>query len=378
MKRIIIFLLLLLLTGCYDHRELNTIAILTAVEVNKVDDNFLVEVQIVNPQAPDKTANSQAPYIIYEGNGKTLQDAFRQIKLQLARYIHASHLEIVIINEDIAKEDISEIIDFFIRKPATRAEFYVLIGQSKDVLKVTTPIDEISATSIKNSLEASSNYLGVTNLVTFNEFINMMVNPNIEIIVPSIRIIGNEKEGSNIENTESTVVDAIYKLENLAIFKNNKLLGYLSEEESFIYNLVRNNINNYIINYECDKNKYLALEVITGNSKIIANDGKIKIQVDLSTVINETGCMLDINKEKKMKELEKDINIYLSNMIKKNINNIRDKYNSDVFGFLDYIYKHDYDNYLLVYDNWYNGLFKNYDIRVNSNIKINSKGNIIK
>ncbi len=378
MKRIIIFLLLLLLTGCYDHRELNTIAILTAVEVNKVDDNFLVEVQIVNPQAPDKTANSQAPYIIYEGNGKTLQDAFRQIKLQLARYIHASHLEIVIINEDIAKEDISEIIDFFIRKPATRAEFYVLIGQSKDVLKVTTPIDEISATSIKNSLMASSNYLGVTNLVTFNEFINMMVNPNVEIIVPSIRIIGNEKEGSNIENTESTVVDAIYKLENLAIFKNNKLLGYLSEEESFIYNLVRNNINNYIINYECDKNKYLALEVITGNSKIIANDGKINIQVDLSTVINETGCMLDVNKEKKMKELEKDISIYLSNMIKKNINNIRDKYNSDVFGFLDYIYKHDYDNYLLVYDNWYNGLFKNYDIRVNSNIKINSKGNIIK
>ena len=62
-------LIIFLLTGCYDHKELNTIAIMTATEINKIDDEFIVNVQVVNPQSKD-TVNVQAPFIIYEGKVK--------------------------------------------------------------------------------------------------------------------------------------------------------------------------------------------------------------------------------------------------------------------------------------------------------------------
>ena len=59
-KKILVIITILLLTGCYDNKELNNIAILSAVEINKIDNNFIINAQIVNPQSPDKTINIQA------------------------------------------------------------------------------------------------------------------------------------------------------------------------------------------------------------------------------------------------------------------------------------------------------------------------------
>ena len=95
-KKILIIFIIFLLTGCYDHKELNNIAILTATEVNKIDNEYIVTAQVVNPQSPDKTTNVQAPFVIYEGKGKTLQEAYREIKLQSSRYLYPNHMEILI------------------------------------------------------------------------------------------------------------------------------------------------------------------------------------------------------------------------------------------------------------------------------------------
>ena len=74
-KKIFIISILFLLTGCYDQKELNTIAIMTATEINKIDNEYIVNVQVVNPQSSDKTVNIQAPFIMYEGKGKTIHEA---------------------------------------------------------------------------------------------------------------------------------------------------------------------------------------------------------------------------------------------------------------------------------------------------------------
>ena len=84
---IIIIPLLFLLTGCYDYKELNSISILSATEINKIDDEFIVSAQAVNPQAPDKTSNAQAPFIIYTGRGKTIQEAYRSIANESSKFL---------------------------------------------------------------------------------------------------------------------------------------------------------------------------------------------------------------------------------------------------------------------------------------------------
>ena len=75
-KKIFLLLLIFILTSCYDNKELNNIAILTATEINKIDDNYIINAEIVNPQAPDKQTTKEAPFIIYTGKGKTIKEAY--------------------------------------------------------------------------------------------------------------------------------------------------------------------------------------------------------------------------------------------------------------------------------------------------------------
>lgn len=374
-KKILPILIIFLLTGCYDHKELNTIAIMTATEINKIDDEFVVYTQVVNPQSSD-TVNVQAPYIIYEGKGKTIHEAYRQIKQQSSRYLYPNHMQILIINEKLAKEDISQVIDLFLRIPDIRTEFNVLIGKNNNILSITTPIDDISSTSIIDTMKTNNKYLGITNFVTFNEFANMNLNKNLEIILPSIEAVNYNEEATTTKNTEKTKIDSLYKLETLAIFKDNKLKGYLTKDESITYNIIKNKAKSILITKECEKDKYMTIEATNIKTNINTKNKKINLNIEMTGNINESMCKIELNKEKNINKLEKELNKYIEDKIKKNINNIRKEYNSDIFGFLDLIYKKDYNTYKKIKDTWYKETYKNIKINIKSSINIVGKGNV--
>lgn len=375
-KKIIPILLIFMLTGCYDHKELNSIAILTATEINKIDNEYIINAQVINPQSND-TVNVQAPFFIYKGKGKTIQEAYRHIKSQSSRFLYPNHLQILIINESLAKEDISQVIDFYLRTPHIRTEFNVLIGKNENILSTTTPIDDISATSIADTMETNNKYLGVTNIVSFTEFANMNINPNLEIILPSIEIIDYTEESQTIQNTENTKIESMYKLDSLAVFKNNQLLGYLTEDESITYNILKNKTSTSLITYECEKDKYMTAEITSIKTDISTKNKEINIDISLSGNINETMCKLSLDDEANIKKLQKELEAYLKNQITKNIDNIRKTYNSDIFGFLDIIYKTDYNTYKEIKDTWYTDTYQNIKINVKPTIKIVGKGNVL-
>lgn len=375
-KKIFILLLIFFLTGCYDHKELNTIAILTATEINKINNEYIINAQVVNPQSKD-SVNTQAPFFIYTGKGKTIQEAYRQIKLQSSRFLYPNHLQILIINENLAKEDVSQVIDFYLRTPHIRTEFNILIGKQNNILNITTPIDDISSTSILQTMKTNNKYLGVTNLITFNEFANMSIDKNLEIILPSIESTNYKEESQTTENTENTTTDSMYKLGTLAVFKENKLKGYLTEKESITYNVIKNKTQTTLVTYECDKDKYMTIEMTQLKSSIKTNNKKINISINMSGNVNETMCKLSLDNEKNIEQLQKKLENYLEQEITTNINNIRKTYNSDIFGFLDLIYKTDYNTYKEIKNNWYDKEYKNIKINVDTNIKIIGKGNVL-
>lgn len=402
-------IILTTLTGCYDYREINTLAIVSATEINKIGDEYQVSVQAINPQAPDKTTDPQAPFIIYTGTGKTIQEAYRSITLSASRFMYSNHLDLLIINEKIAKENISDLIDYYIRNPGIRTEFYVLISKDDNILSITTPIDEISSASIKESIENNYKYYGVSSRTTFSEFVNMNLNPNLEIVLPTIELVKdtptedknideeknnnedvnankdksnksnreeNDSDSTSNKNTEKTEIKNKYLLGGYAIFKNNKLVGYLNNKESINYNIITNNIKNTIITYECSKNKYLAIEITDSSSSIKTKNNKVSIDINLKGNINESHCDIDITKNKNIKKISHDIEQKLNKEITDDILNVRNNYNTDIYKFKDIIYKHDYSYYQKIKNN-YDEAYQNLDISVKTNILLVEKGNIL-
>ena len=151
MKNKIIFLVVIFLfTGCYNYREINNLAITTAIGIDKKDEKYLLTIQVVNTQkAVSKTSGSsdETKFIIYETEGESLQEALRRIVLESPRRLYGNHLQLLVIGEEVAKEGISQIFDFFMRNPESRKQFQMVLAynsSAKDILTISTTLETLN------------------------------------------------------------------------------------------------------------------------------------------------------------------------------------------------------------------------------------------
>ncbi len=375
---ILVLTLIPLMTGCYNYQELNNLSIVTGTSIEKENDKYKVTIQVVNPKKNDDARSSNQPtFITYSQVGNTLQEAYRNIVLTSSRRIYGSHINILIISEDIAEKDIRETIDFIFRNPEIRKEFYVLLSKTPSkLLELNTPITNISSSNIKDTLTADAIHLAASKQVTYNQMMNMYLNPNLEIVLPTIEIIGEDTKGDDIDNLKNTDPKTDYKLTGLAVFKENKILTTLKEKESILYNIITNNINNTILKYECEKDKYITNKIseISTSTEIEPKTNKLKLKIKGTATISEVHCNYDLTNPKTIKEIEKNIN----KQITKDTTNIIKKFqnlNTDIFGFKDIYYKNNYKEFQNIKNN-YDETFKNMQLEIKSNIKIIAKGNI--
>lgn len=380
MKKIILLIpILFMLTGCYNYRELNDLAIISGVAVSKEEDTYKITAEIVNPKKEQDTSSGKEPdYIIYEGTGSSMQEAFRNIVKESPQKLYGAQIDILIIDEKTAKEGIGDILDFFARDPEVRSEFYVLISKTDESLKINSPLINITSKNISNSLDSVNKYLGTANLITYHQLINDYLNPNIEIALPSIETIGNEEVGETNANIETTTTDATNVISNMTVFKNGKLLGYLNEQESLAYNLITNNTRTALIRNEYSDNEFIINEIIDSTTEMKANVKKKKVTITIkgTASISDVNYKINLENDKEIAKIQKDFNDKIEKIIKETIKSTNEKYNSDIYSFKDLFYKTDPKEYKKLKKELGDKFLENLDIKVTSNIEIIEKGNL--
>ena len=102
-----------MLTGCYNYRELNDLAITTAFGIDKDENGYKMTFQVVNTKKSSSQDNDSGnpKIIIYEQTGKTTQEAARKIILESPKRVYANHVVLLVIDENIAKEGIENVLD---------------------------------------------------------------------------------------------------------------------------------------------------------------------------------------------------------------------------------------------------------------------------
>src|SRR4051794_14201842 len=124
--------LLFPLTGCWDKRELNELAISVALGIDKVDGQYQVTAQVVQPGevAAKKGGNGgSAPVTMYQEKGVTTFEAIRKMTTISPRKIYAAHLRIVVFSEELAREGIGEALDLLSRDYELRTDYYLLVAK---------------------------------------------------------------------------------------------------------------------------------------------------------------------------------------------------------------------------------------------------------
>ena len=384
MKKILITLsFIFICCGCYNYKELNDLAITSAIGIDKSDNGYKVTAQVVNTQkeGTDNNSSSDPKIIVYEHTSKTVQEAVRYMVLESPKRLYPNHMQVIIISEDVAKDGILESLDLFFRDSELQKNFYVLISKdvsANQILKTLTPADSIVSSNIKKSLESDSSYLGITELVTYDELINTYLNPNKEISLPSVTLKGKMKGSDKIDNIEQSDSSTKVVLSQMAVFKDDKMIGYLDDKQSIALSFIKGKINNTIIKYKCNGG-YVVVETTNSKSSInVDNKGNFRIKISGDAAINEVSCDINLENDNSISKINKQVN----KEIKKNVNNtikyVKNNYNSDIFNFLDILYKNQYSLYKKISNDWYKDKFKDSKIDIDVDIKVIEKRNTLK
>ena len=368
MKKVIIILFIFLLTGCYNYKELNKIAIVSSISIDKTDNGYLVGAQVMNIKTKDDTNSSKV--IVYEEEGKTIEDALRKMTNKSNKKLYGNHLGKLVISEEIARDGIINIIDLFQRLPEIKDEFTITVSkgiEANKVIKIMTSEESIPADYVRKTIETANIESALTYSSKLDEFVSYYLKEYIDPVISVIEVKNYDKKGTSLENNETTNPNTIIKLDNIAVTHDGKLVDYLNNSETIGYNLINDSINKLVIPVKCDKEYYSSISIINSktNYKINKENNKyiININVNANGNINEYNCSKKMNEET-IKSLEKSTKKKIRNYINKVINK-SDKSSSEFLGLKRKIY--------LEYPEYKD---ENYDIKLNIKTNLSRKGEI--
>lgn len=381
MKKFICFIFIFLLTGCWNYTELNEIAITTGLAIDKLDDKYIITALISNAKSSEgssKEGDSQITTV--DGVGRTITEAFQNIELKIPKLLYLRHIGVMVIGDTLAKDGIKDILDYLVRDPNSPNRFNLILSkntQAGNVLKIISTLESFPSQNITLMLKNTATIQGSAIEISYIDLIKSYLEEGKDIMLPSIEIVGNIEEGKSEENTKKSEPDTYIKLSTTALFENDKLKTYTTEEDSIGINIINGSIEQMSMYTKCDGNKYIASNINSiDTKKEITKDLNVKINVDASGYITEVPCKIDLTKEKNINDIQKQIEEEIKKMLENSIKLAADS-SSDVFGFGNMYYKKYNDNWKKYKDEWNNKYFKKlkYDIKVNVNLKTKGSSN---
>ncbi len=348
-KLLILIIITIFLTGCYDNIELNNLAIITGIGIDYKDNNFYLTYEILNDIKTDE--NSTMLSYTLSGQGKTISEAFINTNYKVGKKPYFDHLKIVLLSESIINGELDKITDYLLRDTDIRDEFILM------VTKDNYP-EEILSHNSKNNPVVTDLIMDLVDNEKYNN--NLAIDENYQNVLA--KLIGDKCDivlGSITINEEDEIT-----LDNFFIFNGYNYKSTLNKKNSSLYNL----LNKRIFALEVDNyyhGQNVTININRSKTNIEVEADKIIINSTLEGKILENSANLDLEEEKTYQKLNKDFGQIIKNEIIEFIKILQEN-NSDILGFQDIYYKKTRkDNY---------NLWQKAKIEVNVNLKINTKG----
>lgn len=356
----------ILMSGCWNYREVDRLSIVSGAAIDKGENKkYLITVETIELKAggEDTQTNSK----IVGAEGETIFDAVRDIITLTGKRLYWGHAKVVVASEEIAREGIVPIADWFVRDAETRAEIKVLISKTRTAREI---LDKHALTQEVVSLELADmlkNQRSISKAPDYDiwELINVLSGYGNAVILPTIDL--------EINGTALT-----QHIHGSAVFKKDRLIDFSESEETKYILFVLNKIEGGILPqriYMDNEYTDISLEILNNKTKVTPEyaDGKIKIKVNVKTevTIAELGSTVNFMEKKGKATLVKEAEKTLKKDIEDVIKRAQKEYECDIFGFGNKIHKNMPTLWKSIEGNW-EDIFKQLDVEVYTEINATS------
>ncbi|KAA9028543.1 Ger(x)C family spore germination protein [Niallia endozanthoxylica] len=284
---VFVFLSILLLSGCWDRKELKEIGIVGAIAIDKDPETgeFILTSEILNPAAQSSQNPSPGkPFLLETTTGKTIFEALRKTNQMVDRKSFYAHNKVIIVSEELAREGLISVLDSFYRGKEIRGYVWICITKETSARKIleaeNVGVSRIPANFLKNVFEQTASHLNSvsTNMLTFyKDALEAGTNPVAGVLLLEEKDKDKHSQKSNI------------RLSGAAMFKKDKLIDFLNESETRGYRWITGDIKTGAISLPTDlqEGKFVSVDVVSMNAKIVP-DVKGE-QISFSIHITEEG-----------------------------------------------------------------------------------------
>lgn len=360
-KSICIYLVVVILITSCDYRPIEDMPMIVGIAIDPMDEGYKLTAKVIVPSS----AEGQSNQVFIQSSGKTIFDGTRDFIMKEGQKVFWGQLGFIIINEKIAKKDITEVLDFFVRDNEPREDVWLLITkkdiEAEEVIKATYSEKRVRFYVI-DALE-NVDGVGKYNDLRLLEFSNELTAKGIEPVLPLI-------------STEMSLNQKRVIINGGCVFKDNKIIGQLDGKEMKQYRILMNKLPGvYIIEFKDETNDtQVTVEVSDVKRKLKINKKdqayKINIEVNVIGVVAEivnNDVKLSNNKDadKFIKQAEEQLNKELQELVCK----AQKEFGSDIFGIGEKVKNKDPKEFKKIEDNW-NTVFTSLNIKVDTKVKL--------
>jgi spore germination protein KC len=289
--------------GCAGARDLNELVIVMGIGIDKDEKtpgNITLTAQIVLPEkisSPGEGGSSSesASYYNMGSSAENTFEAVREYTHMISGKLYTAHAEVFVIGRKMAEQGIAPNLDFFIRAKETRPTAKIVIADTtaSQVMDIMPKMNRLPATNISRLVDEQADN-SQSRDAELLDFIKAMQSSTTAFIAPIVRVEKNEGEDK-------------LAIRGMAVFRDDRMVGELSEDETRGVLWVTGDVKSAVINIRIGGG-VASFEVLSAGSSISPSveDGKvtIKISVSVSTEMAEQTCPENLQTQEKMKELQ--------------------------------------------------------------------------
>ncbi len=359
----------LALTGCWNYKDIENMSIAIGAAIDRTEDGqYLLTTELAHPAADGKGLESVA----VESKGKTIFDCVRNTVKKLENKLYWAHMQVAIISEEVAREGILPILDFFVRDAEPRLTIHMVVSREKTAKSMFDPpglTSTVRSQELEAMLHSSEEVAAKVPTPELYKVVNDACSEGICISLPSVRIVKNEGRDTS-------------ELAGLAVFHHDKLVGYLDDEETKAYLFATNQIKGGLLTLQVDTPKMqrpdLTLEINESKTSVTpkTENGSLsmEVKIEVKAALGENQAGIDTSKEDAVKALQAAAEASLKENVQNTITRVQKEYNADIFGFGLKVKQDMPQEWKRIKDNWFSGLYQNLPVDVKAKIEIVGSG----
>lgn len=360
-----------LLAGCWNAREVNDLAIITATGVDLTEDGQIelsVKIYLTSPSGSGSMSGqpdgNKGTSVVRSVTGINMADAASRLQKKISRKVFWGQTDVFLFGERMARAGLEEPLDFLLRHTASRERAHVFVSEStaKNVLLLSPPIERSVADALVRMAEQQT---GLN--ITMMDLAQMLISKSKAAVLPIVLITSGQGEQESFPY-----------IQGVAAIKNGRMIGQMNENATRGVMWLRNEIRQATVTVSPEQSDgYVSLHLHRNHTRLIPKieGGRwiMTVRITGQDDVVENTTDLDLSVPDHIGKVEKELEKVVNTRVKMALELAQKEYNADVFQFADTFYRKYPKIWEANADRW-DEIFPKVEVRLETDMRIARPG----